>query len=58
MTEKKTNIDWKVLSVAIVSLVALEAYAISQGFNGTNLKIVVGIVAGLAGWTIPFPTKK
>ena len=57
MTEKKT-IDWRVLSTAIVSLVALEAYAISQGFNGTNLKIVIGIVAGLAGWVIPFPTKK
>ena len=56
MAQKKT-IDWRVLSVAIVSLVALEAFAISQGFNGTNLKIVIGIVAGLAGWTIPFPKK-
>ena len=56
MTQK--TIDWKVISTAIVALVALEAYAISQGFNGTNLKIVLVIVAGLAGWTIPFPTKK
>lgn len=56
MTTKK--IDWRIVVTAIVALVALECYALSQGFNGTMMKVIVAIVAGLAGWVIPSPTVK
>lgn len=56
MTKKK-QVDWRVLCVALACLTALEIYALSRGINGTILTIVVGIIAGVAGFTIPTPIK-
>lgn len=47
-----------IVLAAIAGLVILEAIAILNGINGTMLKIVIAAVAGLGGWTMPFPTKK
>lgn len=47
------NIDWRVVMAAIIGIVALEGYALFLGFNGTLLKMVLIILAGLGGWTLP-----
>ncbi len=57
MKDKKKRIDWKIICTGLVCLTALECYAISQGFNGTLLKIVLVIIAGVIGVTIPNPIK-
>lgn len=49
----KQKIDWKVICVALVCLTGIEIYALSQGINGTFLSIVIAIIAGIAGWTVP-----
>ncbi len=55
MREKKEKIDWKIVCTGILALTALEIYALSQGINGTLLRIVI-IVIGLAiGVIIPVP---
>ena len=55
MMEKKEKIDWKIICTGILALTALEIYALSQGINGTLLRIVI-IVIGLAiGVIIPVP---
>ncbi len=55
MMEKKEKIDWKIVCTGILALTALEIYALSQGINGTLLRIVI-IVIGLAiGVIIPVP---
>ena len=41
-----------VISV-IIGIVLLELYALYLGYNGTLLKVVLIILAGLAGWRIP-----
>jgi len=51
------KIDWKVVCVGLVCITALEIYALSQGINGTLLKIVLIIIAGVIGVTIPNPIK-
>lgn len=53
----KKKIDWRIVCVGLVCITALEIYAISQGFNGTLLKIVLIIIAGVIGLTIPNPIK-
>ena len=39
--------------IAILAIVALEAYAISQHMNGVLLAGVVAIIAGLGGYIAP-----
>ena len=54
-TKKKEKIDWRIVCTGILALTALEIYALSQGINGTLLRIVI-IVIGLAiGVIIPVP---
>ena len=43
----------KVIMTAIIGLVVLECVALFNGINGTLFTIIVGAVAGLAGYTIP-----
>ena len=50
---KKQQIDWRVLSIGIISIAALEAYALSQGVNGVALTAVIAVIAGVIGWTVP-----
>lgn len=56
MTKKK--VDWRIVCVALVCLTGLEIFALSQGINGTMFSVVIAIMAGLAGWTIPTPDIK
>lgn len=51
MTKKKA--DWRIVITAIVALMILEIYALSQGINGTMLSAVLVVIAGLAGWSLP-----
>jgi len=36
--------------VAIIGIIALEVYAISQNINGTSLSIAIALIAGLGGY--------
>lgn len=38
--------------IAMLSIVLLEVYALSQGINGVVLTAVIGALAGLGGYTI------
>ena len=52
MTTKK-KVDWRIVCVALVCLTGLEIYALSQGINGTIFSVVIAIIAGIAGYTLP-----
>ena len=52
-----TKIDWKIVCTGLVCLTALEVFALSQGINGTLLKIVLIVIAGVIGITVPFQLK-
>lgn len=49
----KNKIDYRIVVTALICITALEIYALSQGINGTLLKVVLVIIAGLAGATLP-----
>jgi len=36
--------------VAILAIVAIEVYALSQGINGITMSLSIGAVAGLGGY--------
>ena len=57
MTTKQKPIDWRVLVAAIIGLVVIECYALSQGINGTVMTGVVAVIGLIAGVAIPFKTK-
>lgn len=40
---------------AIIAIAGLEVYAISQGVNGAALAGVIGIIAGIAGYSVAKP---
>jgi len=54
----KQKIDWRIVCMGLICLTGLEIYALSQGINGTILTIVVGIIAGVIGFTLPQPKIK
>lgn len=54
MTSKK--IDWRIVVAGLFYITALEAYALSLGFNGLLLTTVIALIAGAIGVTIPMPT--
>ena len=56
MTNKK-KVDWRIVCVALVCLTGLEIYALSIGINGKVLATVIGLIALIAGITIPNPIK-
>jgi len=58
MAKKKQKTDWRIVVTGLVCLTALEIYALSQGINGTLLKIVLVMIAGAIGVTIENPLKK
>ena len=49
----KNKIDYKIVIVAIIGIVALELAALHKGFNGIILTLAISAIAGLAGWTFP-----
>ena len=54
----KEKIDWKVISIGIVCLSAIEIYALSQGMNGTLMSFIAGIIGLAIGVNIPLKIKK
>ena len=53
MMKKKAKMDWRIVCTGLVCLTLLEIYALSQGFNGTLLSLVLIVIAGVIGITIP-----
>ena len=45
----------KVIIVGLICLTCLEIVALMNGINGTVLTIVVGVIAGAIGISIPTP---
>ena len=56
MVDKK-KVDWRIVCFGLGCITALEAYALSMGYNGTGLKIVYVIIAGAIGIIIENPIK-
>ena len=57
MTTKKKQIDWRIVCTGIIALAGLEAYALSQGINGTIFSLVIAIIGLAIGVTIENPFK-
>ena len=55
MKKNKQKIDWRIVCTGLFCITLLEVYALSQGINGTLLKIVLMIMAVAIGVTIPTP---
>ena len=51
--EEKEKVNYKVVIAAILGLVLLESVALLTGHNGTLFKIIIIVIAGLAGWSMP-----
>ena len=51
---KLTDLDKNnIVGIAIVALAIMQVAAMYFGVNGTFRTMIVGIIAGLAGWRIP-----
>lgn len=48
----------KVIMTAIIAIAALEAIALYKGIDGMMLTVVIGAMAGMAGYVIPSPKLK
>jgi len=53
--KKKTKVDWRIVCTGLICLTVLNLYALSQGINGTILSLVLIVIAGVIGITIPTP---
>ena len=49
------KIKSNVLIVGLACLTILEITALLCGINGTVFTMVIGVIAGLLGWTLPQP---
>jgi len=58
MTTKKKTMDWRIVCTGIAGLVVLEIVALLNGINGTMFNIVIAIIAGTVGVTLPTPNIK
>jgi len=47
------KIDWRIVCAGMACITALELYALSQGINGTMISLVLVIIAGSIGVTLP-----
>lgn len=47
------KIDYRIIIAGIIAITIIELYALSKGINGVILTIVVGIIAGAIGISIP-----
>ncbi len=57
MTKKKEKIDWRIVCTGLVCIAGLEVVAITQGFNGDLLRLVLVILALGIGIVTPNPFK-
>jgi len=55
MTNKKKEIDYRIVITGILCITALEMFAMFQGINGWLLRAVVVGIAAAIGFVIPFP---
>ena len=46
-----------VVITAIIALLIIQILAIKYGINGGLRTLIVGVIAGLAGWRIPIGNK-
>jgi len=53
MKKQKEKIDWKIVVTALGCITLLEAMALAKGIDGILLTSVIGIIAGIVGWTSP-----
>ena len=54
MTQKQENkTDWRIVIAVIAGITVLELGALYRGFNGVLLTSVIGILALLAGLSMP-----
>lgn len=51
----KKGIDKEIIITAIIVIGVVEMFALYQGIDGLLLTAVIGVIAGLAGWTAPQP---
>ena len=49
----KKQIDRNIIMTAILAIVIIEGMAMYHGIDGYLLSIIIAIIAGLAGWTMP-----
>lgn len=53
MINKKSTIDFRIIITALICLTLIEICALFNGINGTALTVIVGIIAGAIGISIP-----
>jgi len=58
MKKTKQKIDWRIVCTGLVCITGLEIFALSQGINGTLLKMVLIAIALVVGVTFPTPNIK
>jgi len=56
--KKQNEKPTAIIISAIAGLVVLECFAMCNGINGTLLKIVIALIAGLGGYVIKSPLQK
>jgi len=49
----KKPVDWRVLVAVVISITILESVALMNGINGTVFSLVMVILGGIAGITMP-----
>ena len=45
----------KIIIVAIITIAAMQMFALWNGINGALLTTTIAVIAGLAGWVAPQP---
>lgn len=55
---KQNKTDWRIVCFGLACITGLEIAALANGINGTIFTIVIAIIAGAIGVTIPNPLKK
>lgn len=45
------------IMIAILAVMLVEMVALMNGINGQLMRFCIVVIAGLAGWAIPFPKK-
>ena len=57
MTNKKKQIDWRIVCTGIIVLGALETYALYLGHNGLLFSLVIAMIGLAIGEVIENPFK-
>jgi len=55
--KKQPEVKWQVAIAAIIGLTIIECVALFNGIDGTLMTLVLAIIAGIAGYTLPRPIK-